>query len=76
MGLNKLVVFLNKADAADKETIELVEMEVRDLLEYYKFPSDAPIVVGSALLALEVFALSVPLPHGRVIAPAYSVPPR
>jgi elongation factor Tu len=49
------VVFLNKADMVDdKELLELVELEVRELLTKYKFPGDdTPIVIGSALKALE-----------------------
>ncbi|HAQ55962.1 MAG TPA: elongation factor Tu [Acholeplasmatales bacterium] len=55
VGVPKLVVFLNKADMVDDdELIELVEMEVRDLLNEYHFPGDeTPIIVGSALRALE-----------------------
>ncbi len=55
VGVPKIVVFLNKADMVDDpELIELVEMEVRDLLNEYKFPGDeTPIIVGSALKALE-----------------------
>ena len=50
-----IVVFLNKADMVDdEELIELVEMEVRDLLDEYEFPGDdTPVVQGSALKALE-----------------------
>jgi len=50
-----IVVFLNKADMVDdKELLDLVELEVRDLLSKYKFPGDdTPIVIGSALKALE-----------------------
>jgi elongation factor Tu len=50
-----LVVFMNKADLVDDEEIlELVEMEVRELLDEYEFPGDdTPIVAGSALKALE-----------------------
>ncbi|MCR4722727.1 MAG: elongation factor Tu [Eubacteriales bacterium] len=50
-----IIVFLNKADMVDDpELIELVEMEVRDLLNEYEFPGDdTPIIVGSALKALE-----------------------
>jgi elongation factor Tu len=50
-----IVVFLNKADMVDdEELIELVDMEVRELLDTYKFPGDdTPIVTGSALEALE-----------------------
>src|SRR5437868_5883653 len=55
VGVPHIVVYLNKADMVDdKELLELVEMEVRDLLTYYQFPGDkTPIVVGSALKALE-----------------------
>ena len=55
VGVPYIVVFLNKADMVDdKELLELVEMEVRDLLSYYEFPGDdIPIVIGSALKALE-----------------------
>ena len=50
-----IVVFLNKADMVDDaELLELVEMEVRDLLSSYDFPGDdTPVIVGSALKALE-----------------------
>ena len=55
VGVPYIVVFLNKADQVDDpELIELVEMEVRDLLNEYDFPGDdTPIVVGSSLKALE-----------------------
>lgn len=55
VGVPAMVVFLNKADMVDdEELIELVEMEVRELLSMYDFPGDdIPIVVGSALRALE-----------------------
>ena len=55
VGVPYIVVFLNKADMVDdEELIELVEMEVRELLDSYEFPGDdTPIVVGSALKALE-----------------------
>ena len=55
VGVPKIVVFLNKEDQVDDpELIELVEMEVRDLLSEYEFDGDnTPIVVGSALKALE-----------------------
>ncbi|QAT62688.1 elongation factor Tu [Acidilutibacter cellobiosedens] len=55
VGVPKIVVFLNKADMVDDpELIELVEMEVRDLLNEYEFDGDnTKIVVGSALKALE-----------------------
>lgn len=55
VGVDYIVVFLNKADMVDdEELLELVEMEVRDLLNEYKFPGDdTPIIKGSALKALE-----------------------
>jgi len=55
VGVPYIVVFLNKADMVDdKELLELVEMEVRELLSKYDFPGDdTPIIVGSALKALE-----------------------
>jgi elongation factor Tu len=55
VGVPSMVVFLNKADMVDdEELIELVEMEVRELLSEYDFPGDEiPIIVGSALKALE-----------------------
>ena len=54
VGVPYIVVFLNKADMVDdEELLELVEMEVRELLEEYDFPGDdTPIIVGSALQAL------------------------
>ncbi|NQT64792.1 MAG: GTP-binding protein, partial [FCB group bacterium] len=54
VGVPAMVVFLNKADLVDDdELLELVEMEVRELLEEYEFPGDEiPIVTGSALKAL------------------------
>jgi len=56
VGLPSIVVFLNKCDAVDDpEIIDLVESEVRELLNKYKFPGDTtPIIRGSALKALEV----------------------
>jgi elongation factor Tu len=55
VGVPFIVVFLNKADMVDDaELIELVEMEIRELLNQYEFPGDdTPIVIGSALKALE-----------------------
>ena len=55
VGVPALVVFMNKVDMVDDpELLELVEMEVRDLLNSYQFPGDEiPIVKGSALMALE-----------------------
>jgi len=55
VGVPYIVVYLNKADMVDdKELLELVEMEVRELLSKYDFPGDdTPIVTGSALKAME-----------------------
>jgi elongation factor Tu len=55
VGVPSLVVFLNKIDTVDdEEIVELVEMELRELLSFYKYPGDdIPIVRGSALAALE-----------------------
>ncbi|MEM7302312.1 MAG: elongation factor Tu [Pseudomonadota bacterium] len=55
VGVPALVVFLNKVDQVDdEELLELVEMEVRELLDTYEFPGDdIPIVKGSALAAME-----------------------
>lgn len=55
VGVPHIVVFLNKCDMVDdEELIELVEMEVRELLSFYKFPGDdIPVVKGSALQALQ-----------------------
>jgi len=55
VGVPSIVVYLNKVDqVTDKELLDLVEMEVRDLLKKYEFPGDeTPIIKGSALKALE-----------------------
>ena len=55
VGVPKIVVFMNKADMVDdSELLDLVEMEIRELLSSYDFPGDdTPIIVGSALKALE-----------------------
>ncbi|MDN5308119.1 MAG: elongation factor Tu, partial [Eubacteriaceae bacterium] len=55
VGVPYIIVFLNKVDMVDdEELLELVEMEVRELLDEYEFPGDdTPIVMGSALRALE-----------------------
>ena len=61
VGVQHIIVFLNKSDQVDDaEILELVEMEVRDLLTEYGFPgSDTPIIIGSALKALEGDADSI-----------------
>src|SRR5574341_1743235 len=55
VGVPYIVVYMNKADMVDdKELLELVEMEVRELLSKYEFPGDTtPIIIGSALKAME-----------------------
>jgi elongation factor Tu len=54
VGVPRMIVFMNKVDAADPELLDLVEMEVRDLLSMYKYPGDEiPIIRGSALHALD-----------------------
>src|SRR5690348_15587584 len=55
VGVPYIIVFMNKADMVDdKELLELVEVEVRELLSKYEFPGDkTPIVIGSALKAME-----------------------
>lgn len=54
VGIEKIVVYINKADQADSEVLELVEIEMRELLCDFGFDGDnCPIIVGSALLALQ-----------------------
>jgi elongation factor Tu len=55
VGVPYIVVYLNKADMVDdEELLELVEMEVRELLDQYEFPGDdTPVIIGSALKAIE-----------------------
>ena len=71
VGVPYIVVFLNKADMVDdEELLELVEMEVRELLDKYEFPGDdTPIVTGSALKALEGDASDIGVPAiGKLVA--------
>jgi elongation factor Tu len=54
VGIEKIVVFINKADQVDNEVLELVEIEVRELLSDFGFDGiNTPFVCGSALLALK-----------------------
>jgi elongation factor Tu len=53
VGVPSILVFLNKMDLADAELVELVEEDVRDLLEKYEFDRNAPIIKGSATKAIE-----------------------
>ena len=67
VGVPKMVVFMNKIDMVDdEELIELVEVELRDLLNEYEFPGDEiPIIKGSALKALEAAASGAPADDER-----------
>ena len=82
VGVPYIVVYLNKADMVDdKELLELVEMEVRDLLSQYKFPGDdTPVVIGSALKALEGDTSEIGIPSilklGEVLDSYIPVPER
>ena len=65
VGVPYIVVFLNKADQVDDpELLELVEMEIRDLLNEYEFPGDdTPIVTGSGLAVLESASTDINAPE-------------
>ena len=67
VGVPKMVVFMNKVDMVDdEELIELVEVELRDLLNEYEFPGDEiPIIKGSALKALEAATSGAPVEDPR-----------
>src|SRR6201996_9258494 len=58
VGVPKILVFMNKMDLADADLVELVEEEIRDLLEKNGYDRDAPIIKGSATKALEGDAAS------------------
>lgn len=54
IGVKHIITYVNKSDLADKEMLDLVEMEVRELLTSYGYDGDnSPIIFGSALMALE-----------------------
>ena len=67
VGVKRLVVFLNKADQVDDpELIELVELELRELLQSYDYPGDeVPFVAGSALLAFEAVTANPQVKKGE-----------
>jgi elongation factor Tu len=69
VGVKKLVVFLNKADQVDdSEIIQLVELELRELLQNYDYPGEEiPFIVGSALLALEAVTNNPQIKKGENI---------
>jgi len=75
VGVPYVVVFLNKADMVDDaELLELVEMEVRDLLSIYDFPGDdTPVIVGSALKALQGDTSDVGVPSVLKLVEAMDV---
>jgi elongation factor Tu len=49
VGIPRMVVFMNKVDMVDDEEFELVEMEIRDLLSFYEYDDNGPVIQGSAL---------------------------
>jgi elongation factor Tu len=67
VGVKRLVVFLNKADQVDdKELVELVELELRELLQSYDYPGDEiPFISGSALLAFEAVTANPKIKKGE-----------
>jgi elongation factor Tu len=67
VGVQRLVVFLNKADQVDdEELLELVELELRELLSSYDYPGDeVPFTAGSALLALEAVTNNTSIQKGE-----------
>jgi elongation factor Tu len=67
VGVKKLVVFLNKADQVDDaELLELVELELRELLQSYDYPGDEiPFIAGSALLAFEAVSKNPKIKAGE-----------
>eukprot|EP00092_Neocalanus_flemingeri_P097380 GFUD01124112.1.p1 GENE.GFUD01124112.1~~GFUD01124112.1.p1 ORF type:complete len:465 (-),score=156.68 GFUD01124112.1:30-1424(-) len=62
VGVKKIVVFINKADKADDEMVELVKLETCELLEQFGFSPSSPMIVGSAKLALEGDTSSMGIP--------------
>ncbi len=64
VGVPYIVVFMNKADMVDdEELLELVEMEIRELLDQYEFPGEqTPVIIGSALKALEGDSSDIGMP--------------
>jgi elongation factor Tu len=72
VGVPRIVVYMNKADMVDdEELLELVEMEVRELLDQYEFPGeDTPIIIGSALKALEGDTSDIGIPSVQKLVEA------
>ncbi|KAL1435380.1 hypothetical protein MTO96_000059 [Rhipicephalus appendiculatus] len=80
LGVKKIVGFVNKADIVDRDVLELVELELRDLFEEYKFEDSAssPVVWGSALKAMEGDESEYGLPSVRKLLSemdSYFTPP-
>jgi translation elongation factor EF-Tu-like GTPase len=67
IGVEHVVVYVNKADAVqDSEMVELVELEIRELLTEFGYKGEeTPVIVGSALCALEVSTAQAPVGRGR-----------
>lgn len=81
LGVTKIIGFINKADLVDRDLLELIELEVRDLLEQYQFEGamEMPIVCGSALLAMEGDESEYGLPSVRKllsVMDSYFEPPK
>lgn len=66
VGINKIIVYVNKADKVDNEVLELVELEIRELLADFGFDGEnAPVIFGSALLALKGDTSNIGVPSVR-----------
>lgn len=81
LGLDKIIGFVNKADLGDQDVLDLIQLEIRDLLEDFKFDcaKDAPIIYGSALKAMEGDTSEMGLPSVRKLLDAmdsYFEPPK
>lgn len=77
IGVEHVVVFINKADAVeDKEMLELVEIEIRELLTEFGYDGEnTPVVIGSALCALEVREASITRASATVCQGKVALPP-
>ncbi|XP_064475089.1 elongation factor Tu-like [Ornithodoros turicata] len=81
LGVEKIIGFVNKADLGDQDVLDLIQLEIRDLLEDFKFEctKDAPIIYGSALKAMEGDTSEFGLPSIRKLLAemdSYFVPPK
>lgn len=77
IGVEHVVVFINKADAVeDKEMLELVEIEIRELLTEFGYDGEnTPVVIGSALCALEVREHPITIASATVCQSKVALPP-